>query len=106
MLKKYAIVNDLDRPESRLVTQIINSKHYYMMRSIEEDMKKYDGMNSIRPAFLEDFGFQIIERENQVDFKLVNDSRATYKSGEIRFWQGEKEFSLPKVIFRKLNGEV
>lgn len=100
MNKKYAIVNDMDCPKPRLVTQIIDGKCYYMMRAVEDSLKQYDGMQPDRPTFLEDFGFKIIERQYQVDFIKVRESKATYKDGKIRHWQGELDFSLPKVILK------
>ena len=100
MNKKYAIVNDVDKPEPRLVTEVIKGKHYYMMRSAEEEthLKQYDGMTPERPAFLEDFGFDIVEKKDCVNFSLVRLSIATYKHGGIRVWQDKKKFSLPKVV--------
>ena len=89
MNKKYAIVNDVDKPERRLVTQVINGKHYYMLRSTikEAHLKKFDGMTSEHPTFLEDLGFEIIEKKDYVQFSLVRESIATYKNGTRRVWQ-------------------
>lgn len=97
MSKKYAIVNDIDCPDVRHVTQVIDGKHYYMSRALDENLKQYDGMTPDRPTFLEDFGFKITEREFQVDFDQVNIGTATYRDGTGRLWQGRSKFSLPKV---------
>jgi len=96
--KKYAIVNDVDRPEGKLVTEIVEGKHYYMSRYFDDSKKNYDGMQPRNPTFLEDFGFDIVEKEYQTEFIQTGESKATYKDGEQRRWQGEKEFVLPKVI--------
>lgn len=49
---------------------------------------------------MEDFGFIIkeVENSNEVQFIEANKSSATYKNGKPRRWQGESEFTLPKVI--------
>lgn len=102
MSKKYAIVNEIDCPDSRHVTQVIDGKHYYMSRALDEGLKQYDGMTPDRPTFLEDFGFDIAEREFQVDFELNAGNRTSaYRNGGPRYWQGEKSFSLPKVLIKK-----
>jgi len=51
-------------------------------------------MNPERPQFLEDFGFKITEEGDQVFFEKTHESKATYKSGEVRQWQGEHSFSF------------
>lgn len=103
MTKKYAIVNECDKPEPRMVTQVVNGEHYYMMRSTKEEaqLKQYDGMNPERPTFLEDFGFEIIEKRDYVQFSLIKESKATYKNGSLRVWQDSQhrsKFTLPKVV--------
>lgn len=98
--KKYAIVNTIDCPQPRLVTQVIDGKHYYMMRSVkgEEYLKQYDGMTPDRPTFLEDFGFKIDEKGSYVWFEQTEPSKATYEDGKPREWQDIKLFTLPRVI--------
>ncbi len=95
--KKYVIVNEFDLPCPKLVAEIIDNKCYYMMRSIESSFKQYDGITSDRVTALQDFGFNITEQKNQVDFLLVRDNKATYEDGTKRIWRGKKRFSLPKV---------
>lgn len=101
---KYAILNTIDRPEKRLVVEIIGNKAYYMSRGYLPSMKQYDGM-TVRPMTtdLTDFGFKITEREYQVDFTLSLDhvSTAKYEDGKQRKWQGQSEFSLPKVMLEE-----
>ena len=99
MKRKYAIVNDVDQPYRRLVTEIIDGKHFYMTREEEPQLKQYDGMTPERPAFLEDFGFVIkeVEGTNRIRFTKVNPSIVTYKDGKPRQWQGTNEFELPRV---------
>lgn len=96
---KYAILNEIDRPDRRMVVQIIDGKAYYMSRAEEPGMKAYDGMQPrTNTTSLEDFGFNILEREFQVDFTKTRDSVARYSDGQVREWQGPVEFSLPKVV--------
>ena len=95
---KFVVVNSFDKPYERLVAQVIDDKCYYMERSLDSSMKRYDGISTTQATSLEDFGFEIKEKEFQVDFKLVHESKAKYSDGQTRHWQGAKQFSRPKVI--------
>ena len=101
MKGKYAIVNDVDKPYRRLVTEVIDGKHFYMARSEEVGLRQYDGMEPTQPTFLEDFGFVMkeIEGTNRIHFNKVGASTASYRDGKPRQWQGEFAFDLPKVTF-------
>ncbi len=91
-------MNTTDCPQKDMVVQIIDGKAYYMSRAYKPNFKSYDGMEpGKKTTSLEDFGFEIIEREYQADFSLVRTSVATYEDGAPRQWQGEFKFSLPKV---------
>lgn len=99
--KKYAIVNDVDCPERRLVTQMVGGKHFYMARHEEGGiLKRFDGMTPTQPTFIEDFGFKTepVEGSNRIRFTKTKQSTATYRDGSLRRWQGETEFELPEVI--------
>lgn len=96
---QYAIVSDCDRPEPRLICELINGKYYYMGRAFEKGLRSYalDAQRDVTPV--EDFGFMIVRRAYQTDFTLVGPSTATYHDGRPREWQShEREFSMPNVI--------
>jgi hypothetical protein len=102
MIKKYAIVNTVELPCRRLVTESVNGKFYYMARAEEKNLKAYDGMTPINPTFLEDFGFTIQEvpETNLIHFRQTGPSCAKYADGRLRQWQGELDFILPSVILK------
>jgi len=100
---KYAILNTIDRPYARLVVEIIGNKAYYMSRALEPGLKQYDGMELRHDTTgLEEFGFNFEDNGHSVTFTKVRDSVAKYSNGEIREWQGQAYFTLPKVDL--LNG--
>jgi len=96
---RFVIVNDVDRPYQELVAQDINGKCYHMMRSVPgyEYKKKYDALPSDAATDLEDFGFKILIREGCASFHLMKPSKAKYKDGSLREWQGLCMFELPLV---------
>lgn len=95
---KYAIVNECDKPHRRLVAEKLKDGTFgYLIRHEEPNYKSYNGMNPERPHFLEDFGFTITKEGNQVFFEKTHESKATYKIGEVRQWQGEHYFSF-KIV--------
>lgn len=95
---KYCIVNEADRPYSRLVAQIIDGKAYYMSRSIEHHLKQYDGMSIDRATDIEAFGFFVEEKAHTVLFTKIGDSIAQYPDGSPRQWQGVSVFEKPCVV--------
>jgi hypothetical protein len=100
---KYAIINTTDCPERRLIAQWVEGIGYcYMARHFEPRLRRFDGMKARRPTAIEDFGFDVIEREFQVDFERHRPSSATYEDGTVRDWQDRysgPRFSLPRVFF-------
>ncbi len=99
--RRFAIVNECDRPEPRLVAQQIAGKFYYMSRFTEERMKSFDGMEPLSPTYLEAFGFECFPNsdvKNAIDFARLHPSKATYRhDGSIRLWQGADYFTLMLV---------
>ena len=105
MEKKFAIVNDCDKPCRRLVAECIDGKFYYMARAEESLKANYDGMIPLNPTFLEDFGFEIrnLKETNSVIFLQKYKSKAKYEDGRIRQWQDIGNFTLPRVCLFDLN---
>lgn len=101
---KYAIINDADKPEPNLVVEYVEGVGYcYMTRSLAPYKMRYDGMGP-RPSTtsMKAFGFDIVEREFQVDFAMVLPSTATYPDGSPRQWQSHlTAFSLPRVDLKR-----
>lgn len=100
----YYIVNEIDRPYKKHVAGEYNGKLYYLWRGLESSYKEYDGMGLDRATPIEDFGFEVEERDepcNDVIFVQRKESIARYKcrNGEekIRKWQGDWNFCLPKL---------
>lgn len=95
---QYAILNTVDRPDRRMVVEIIEGKAYYMSRAEEPRMKSYDGM-TLRPdtTSLEDFGFTIVDLGRKIRCVKTGPGVAKYRDGEPRKWQGADDFELPKV---------
>ena len=93
---KYCIINEYDQPCPRHIAQLIGDTYTYMERSLSH----FNKLKPERPTNVEDFGFLILEDEeaNTVTFTKVEESKATYKNGEIRDWQhSDKEFTLNLV---------
>jgi len=91
-MNKYYIVNCVDRPCERLVA-IRNDD---MLHYIHPDMLKHSAMGvRLDSTLLEDFGFDITESAEGINFRKSMPSRATYSDGSIRKWQGAMEFFIP-----------
>lgn len=97
MFKRYAIVNDVDKPQRRHVAELVNGKFYYMARAEDPYLKQFDGYPLEHPAWMEDFGFTIQETSERTLFIMESESKAVYRDGKPRYWQGELCFSLPRV---------
>lgn len=93
---KYCIINEYDQPCPRHIAELVGDSYTYMDRLL----CRFTKMKPTRPTNIEDFGFLIIEDEENkmVTFKKVITSRATYKNGQIREWQHPlEEFTLHNV---------
>ena len=104
MTSRFYIINEVDRPYARHVCELVNEGLCYMSRSTNPSMASYDGM-SVRPDStpVEDFGFTIEDHGDQIAFTKTSDSKATYKDGKPRDWQGERYFTLDAVNFDQLS---
>lgn len=94
MENTFFILNDVERPYKRLVTQKIGDNYYYIDKKLR---KLYKDLNPKRPTPLELFGFEIKVKNGKAYFKKIGPSYATYDDGRPRPWQGELEFTLPIV---------
>ena len=93
MRPKYAIINDVDAPEPRMVVQWVERVGYCSLdrRTNKAD---FDGMKGAEATDIRAFGFSWAEnRDGTVSF-YRNDLpvTATYRDGEPRFWQSPAEF--------------
>lgn len=100
---RFAIVNDCDRPYSRLVAEFIPERggYCYLAQGNANDkrLKVHDGMLPYFPTAIEDFGIEVDDSfPNHYVFKVVRDSTATYRDGLLRQWQGEDTFILPRIL--------
>jgi hypothetical protein len=88
----YYIVNEFDRPYERLIAAMgADGKLYYISRVDDPSLMRFDGMTAERATPLEDFGIRIEEDtpvQGKVTFTLVAESKALYRDGSPRRWQG------------------
>lgn len=82
---KYVIVNEIDRPCVGLVAEVVNGVAYYLHESLSD----HPGMpiDQHSPVSMEEFGFDIVESGEDVEFKKRRYCSAKYKNGELRAWQ-------------------
>jgi len=94
---KFYIVSDLDRPSEGMVMQKINARGdlRYMdpgkTKGCKPNLKNLRNPTELR-AF--GFGIEIDLEKHEASFNLVSPSAAVYEDGELRLWQGSREFVL------------
>ena len=90
---RFYIVNDIDKPCKRHVTQQIN-KEGVLMYLDKELQSLYKLKLNKRSTSLKDFGFdyEIDMESGIVKFVMSNDSIAEYPDGKTRKWQDKTEF--------------
>lgn len=91
------IVNEIDRPDERHVVQRIGPNQYKYIHPDLENwrmMERDDGATS-----LADFGIEWVFFERNgvthISCWVRTFSKATYKDGKPRHWQGSERFYLP-----------
>lgn len=90
---EFYIMDDFDKPFSERVTQKIKpnvARYIHPKNRHWQELIIFDEATS-----LEKFGVDVVVKDDTAYFKQERPSQATYRNGEPRDWQGEKEFSLP-----------
>jgi hypothetical protein len=104
-LPKYAIFDDWDSPTRGCVTELIEGKYFYMIKTGRGKQKGLDPKGSgCGPTDIKLFGFATNETTHSVRFERVYESSATYSDGKPRRWQDRtfgaeigQSFELPRV---------
>lgn len=96
---RFVIVNTCDCPQPTLIAQYVEGVGYcYMNQNEDKHKARFNGMMPSRPTPIADFGFDIEEYGDEIRFRQVRESVATYEDGKPRKWQSwQKEFSLRLV---------
>ena len=99
-MNEYYIINEIDRPDADHVVQKINDRGECCY--ISERLKKWATLQlRDNSTNMKDFGFdidEIIKSGIKVTmFTKQRASKATYRDGEIRQWQGEPVFTLKQA---------
>lgn len=106
---RFVIINDSDAPSRRNVAQWVDGVGYcYMARDEYPNLKEFDGMQPLNPTPIEDFGFAILPRMDEVAFVRAGESVATYEDGKPRAWQdirSQNAFTLPAVKGVRTSGK-
>lgn len=93
----YAIINDCDCPEPRMVCQWVTGVGYcYLERKFNKP--GFDGMNGSEATSMQEFGFDWTENSNgTVSFSRSERAvTALYRDGEPRRWQHQADqFDFP-----------
>lgn len=89
-MKQLCIINDMDRPYSRLVVVVSEGVGRY--NKLDKKLKGYKFTNFDNATPLEDFGITIVEENGVYKCTQDKESVAKYADGKQRKWQGEKEF--------------
>jgi hypothetical protein len=86
------IVNDFDRPDHKHLTI---RKEDGLLYYVHPEMEKWKGMSVDRATPLEDFGVTCHVELGILHGILTDESsRATYRDGRPRRWQGPERFSF------------
>jgi hypothetical protein len=99
MTPEFYIINDVDRPDQRHVCQTINKDN---LEYIHHDLKNWNAdigypftlTYNKQATNLLTFGFDITIKKGKAEFTKVRSSRAKYKDGTHRPWQGSTIFTL------------
>lgn len=97
-MSKYFIINTVDRPYERLITEKKEDGKFYYVSEELADRYAEGFIGSDSTTDLETFGFMIEEDEGEIRFRQVKNSEAMYSDGEPRSWQGAREFTIKKVV--------
>lgn len=90
----FFIVNDHDRPsEHHLAERRADGKFYYVHPDLW-DVKAFHGMTPTSPTPVKEFGITVEIRHGLLRGDNEFDSRATYRDGRPRRWQGARRFSF------------
>lgn len=87
-LPKYAIFDDCDAPERRMIVELVGGDKYrYMVPKVGWARKRMSpGTGKYAPTDVKVFGFETIETRHSVTFRRVCESAATYPDGVPRRW--------------------
>ncbi|RLB66448.1 MAG: hypothetical protein DRH08_06180 [Deltaproteobacteria bacterium] len=96
-MKEFFIINDVDRPDADHVVQKLNDKGE--CRYISQRLKHWGKMQLNEESIdMRDFGFDVDEivetKVKAMMFTKQRKSKATYRDGSVREWQGDPVFSL------------
>jgi hypothetical protein len=78
---------------------IVKQINKTQVKYIHPSLNDWQVMNLLPDSTnLEDFGLYVTEKENEICFKKLKPSIATYKDGSKRCWQDDYYFCIPKEV--------
>lgn len=89
-MPKYAIFDDCDAPERRMIVELIGERYHYMVPQKWQPTRHRwmtPGRPPHGPTDIKTFGFETIETAHSVTFTRVCESAAKYPDGKPRKWQ-------------------
>ena len=90
----FYIVNDIDRPEPRLIAQELDGALWYLNPEIRN---LFPAMSTRHATRVKDFGIDLAIADGCLVGELVRESTATYPDGKPRRWQGAITFRIPII---------
>lgn len=92
---RFYIVNECDRPCARLIAERIqDGKLSYINTELR---KQYPSMSMKYATPLESFGIEFIISGGFLIGGLIRDSKAKYRDGGARHWQGGDSFCVEYI---------
>lgn len=88
------ILNDIDKPHEDLVCAVDENARLRYLHERFADEPTHKPTDEATP--LSEFGFQINALSKRYVCRQLTPSRATYRDGRPRYWQGAPEFELPR----------
>ena len=91
----FRIVNDADRPSESFIAELREDEKLYYISAGLRDQKAFWGMNADQSTPVEDFGIRLEIRNGALFGEAVASSKAKYRDGRVRRWQGRQHFYIP-----------
>ena len=94
-MTEFRIVNDVDRPSEELIAKLApDGKLYYLHPTLAGNANFAKGMDASESTSVEEFGVELQLRGRKLYGHRLGASRAKYRNGNPRYWQGAASFSL------------
>ena len=95
IVRQFYIPNDIDRPcEDHIAERWEDGRLYYVSSDLR-NRKEYYGMELFPATLVEQFGITLEIKNGALWGEQVSSSKAKYRDGRVRRWQGSQHFYIP-----------